>query len=440
VNITPLLDEIARSRTSLEILPNMHTLEWIYLRDDHMERSKIFLHHKLRHLTITAPCKDYGPRPGFYTDLCARAAHLQTLDLLIQSPGELHEDEVRILLHNLPELRKIVLPEFHFTSSVIEELSRAKNIRIVEVDHYNEDGRGNPKNVETFAPVLTEGAFPSLLNLGLVAKIDDLDRFFRSNFAPINITTLYINTYEDHSPSEVHDFLVTLSQQCQLLSKLNIQLLREERRRVRMPENQLSYDTIRPLLTFPHLLAFKLIHNHPLKITLDEIEELASQWPSLESLVLNVQPRILDEDAFTLDLRALLPFARHCPKLWKLGLYMDATEAEIPSVHSSIARFPSLRVLSVGSSQVGDPETVAAFLSRVCPSGCMLEVNYPEAWDESGPIARRNDSWEVIEQLFPVLIEAKKQEKESSGALREEVEDLRTRDPLLIDQGHINPN
>jgi hypothetical protein len=114
--------------------------------------------------------------------------------------------------------------------------------------------------VETFAPVLAEGAFPSLCELSLVAKIDDVDRFFRSNFAPINITSLYINTYEDHSPSEVHDFLLTLSQQCQLLSKLYIQLSHSDYPlSVLVPENQLSYETIKPLLAFPNLRYLRVV-------------------------------------------------------------------------------------------------------------------------------------------------------------------------------------
>jgi hypothetical protein len=70
--------------------------------------------------------------------------------------------------------------------------------------------------------------------------------------------------------------------------------------------------------------------------------------------MLNAEPLVLDEDGITLDLRALLPFARHCPRLWKLGLYMNATKAEIPSVQSSIEPFRSLRVLSLGTSRARD--------------------------------------------------------------------------------------
>ncbi|KIJ12828.1 hypothetical protein PAXINDRAFT_82284 [Paxillus involutus ATCC 200175] len=438
LDINHLLDDVARTRTSPEILPNMHTLEWIYYCNDHMERCKLFLHRQLRHLTVVAPSK-YQLRPAFYMDLGARASHLHTLNLWAQPPGEL-----QMLLRNLPELRKIVLPEFHFTSSVIEELSRAKNIRVVDLSHDDNDWdeyRGDQKNVETFAPVLEEGAFPSLSNLSLAAKIDDLDRFFRSDFAPINLTTLYINTYEDCRPLGMHDFLVTLSQQCHL-SKLYIHFFHDEGLSVLVPENQISYETIKPLLTFPNLVTFELLHKYPVKITLDEIEELASRWPSLESLVLNAEPLALGKDGLTLDLRALLPFARHCPRLWKLGLYISAAEETTPSVHSSIERFRSLLVLSVGSSRARDAGTVAAFLTRVCPPSCALEFGirhgrFPMDDEIVTQLHQRELTWEAIAGLLPVLIEVRREEQER---WREEVEDLRVRNRLLMEQCHIKPS
>ncbi|KIJ11935.1 hypothetical protein PAXINDRAFT_118616, partial [Paxillus involutus ATCC 200175] len=263
--INCLLGYVSRTRTSLDILPNLHTLEWKYLTDDDMEHCKLFFHRQLRHLTVTADW-EYRPQPDFYTDLGARASHLHTLSLLMrQYPEELQEDRIIMLLRNLPELRKIMLPEFYFTSSLIEELSRAKNMGVMEFSHGVDEGCFEPRNMETFAPVLAEGAFPSLWDLSLVAKFHDLDRFFWSNFAPVNITTLHINTYEDHCQSEVHDFLVTLSQKCQLLSKLYIQLFHNEYPlSVLVPEIQLSYETIKPLLAFPNLVTFELLHKYPL--------------------------------------------------------------------------------------------------------------------------------------------------------------------------------
>ena len=422
----------------------MHTLEWFYTSPAHMDRCKLFLHHRLRHLSITAPSQLH-PRPDFYTDLCARAPHLHTLALFVNFPGKPIDAELRILLQNLPELKRIVLPEFHYTSAAIEELSQANNIAVVDFSQDLKLGYGNPTNVASFAPVLKEGAFPCLRELNLSARIDDLDRFFRSTFAPTRITTLYLNSYTDHTPTEVHTFLITLSQQCQLLSKLNIQLYHKVLPPDLPTDQQLSYDTIKPILTFPNLSTFELVHKYPLKITLDEIEDLASKWPHLEHLMLNAEPLFVDEDAFTLDVRALLPFAKHCPRIRLLGLYINATEADIPWSQTPLEPFSALKTLSVGTSQVRDPSAVATFLSRICPPRCRLEMGI--TWTEFGcednrflsadlryPLQLRCVAWQAVDKLLPALIQLRREEKERSRALQEEVEDLRTRNRLLMDK------
>lgn len=415
-----------------------------------MERCKLFLHRRLRHLSVTAPSQ-LNPRPDFYTDLCARAPHLRRLVLFVSFPGNPIDAELRILLQNLPELEKIMLPEFHYTSAVIEELSRAKNISVVDFNQDLKLGYGDPINVASFSPVLKEGAFPCLRELNLSARIDDLDRFFHSSFAPIQITTLYVNSYTDHTPMEVHTFLTTLSQQCHLLSRLHLQIYHKILPSDLPADQQLSYDTIKPILAIPNLSYFELVHKYPLRITLDELEDLATKWPHLETLLLNAEPLFLDEAAFTLDLRALLPFARHCPRLRHLGLYINATEAEIPSSYTPLEPFSALRTLSVGTSHVRDTSAVATFLSRICPSRCALEMGI--TWTEFGceenrflpntlryPLQKRCSAWQAVAKLLPALIQLRREEQERSRALQEEVEDLRVRNRLLMDKGDTKAN
>lgn len=444
LEISPLLDDVARTRTSLEILPNMHTLEWIFTNNAHMERCKLFLHRRLRHLSVSAPSQ-LDPRMDFYTDLCARAPHLHSLTLFVNFPGRPIDDELRIILRDLPELKKIVLPEFHYTSTVIEQLSQAKSITAVDFNQDLKLGYGNPTNVASFAPALKEGAFPCLRELNLSVRVDDVDRFFRASFAPVHITSLYINSYTEHTPTEVHAFLTTLTQQCQLLTRLHLQLYHRVLPTVLPTDQQLSYATIKPVLTFPNLSAFEIVHKYPLKVTLDDLEDLASKWPHLESLMLNVEPLFIAEDAFALDLCALLPFARHCPRLRVLGLYINATEAEIPPSHTPLEPFTALRTLSLGTSQVRDTGAVATFLSRILPARCVLDMGI--TWTEFGaeddrvlpqdlryPLQKRCVAWHAVQKLLPALVRLRKQEEERSRALQEEVEDLRIRNRLLMDR------
>lgn len=243
--------------------------------------------------------------------------------------------------------------------------------------------------------------------------------------------------------------LVTLSDRCRRLSQLYILLAHHVTGQLELvPANQITFNTLRPLLSFPNLVTFQVTHKYPVNITLEEIEELASRWPSLENLTLNEEPLVMNE--FTLDLRALVPFARHCPKLRRLGLFIDATPAKIPPT-LELKPFVALSVLSVGTSRAHDPESIAVFMSHLCPPGCKLEVGV--TWTSFGSrscrvldddvrveIGRRFHPWKCVRDILPVLIQLRREEREKSRALQEEVEDLRTRNHLLMDRVGIKAN
>ncbi|KAH7886717.1 hypothetical protein F5I97DRAFT_1869635 [Phlebopus sp. FC_14] len=437
-----VLDGVARTRTSFDILPYMHTLEWITTEKLYLERCAMFLHSRLKHLVVSthpAAC-----RSTLFKDISARVPSIHSLKLDTPEYDASLEADIRTLLQNLPELRKFSLPEFYLTLPIFEELSRMKNISVIEFEHVLQFENTIP-DATSFNPILAENAFPALWDLALTARIDHVGAFLRSPFAPINITSFYINSYDLHMPSEMHAFLLTLSQQCQLLSQLYVKLLHKETHMTTfVPEHQLSYDTIGPVLSFPNLTTFELIHKYPLKITLDEVDDLARRWPSLESLMLNAEPLFLDPDLCMLDLRALLPFARHCPNLRRLGLYVNATEAKMhASLSFDIRPFTALQDLSVGTSLAEDQHAVAGFLSMLVPPNCKLEVGI--TWINYGTdtfrtldlvldsvLSERGQAWLAISQLLPVLIEFRREDVEKSRGLHKEVEDLRMRNRQLM--------
>ncbi|OAX32090.1 hypothetical protein K503DRAFT_805521 [Rhizopogon vinicolor AM-OR11-026] len=256
-----------------------------------------------------------------------------------------------------------------------------------------------------------------------------------NDFAPTKLTSLFIDTYVEHEPERLHTLLAILSDQCHLLINLYIKLARVPGQLKLIPTNQITFDTLRPVLSFKNLTTFEVLHKYPVNITLEEIEELASRWPSLRSLSLNEEPLVMSN--FTLDLRALVPFARHCPKLYRLGLFMDATTARIHPTQE-LKPFTALRFLSVGTPQARDPDAVAAFLSHMCPLECKLDVSITwttfssrscrELNNVLWEISRRSTHWKKVLDHLPILIQPYG-EKEKSKALQEEVEDLSS--PLL---------
>ncbi|KAG2113408.1 uncharacterized protein F5147DRAFT_680821 [Suillus discolor] len=449
IDYSGLLDDMARTRTTLDMLPNLHTLEWIYEDVECMERATLFMHQRLRRLVISAPPVRHKDKVSFFLDVCVRAPHLHSLDLRVPYRVQHIETAILELLRGLPDLKTIILPEFFLTSSIVSELSRMKHINIVQFEYGREQGFGEEKDVDIFAPVLEEGAFPALWDLAVTARIEHVMRFMNADFAPINLTSLYINTYVEHEPEELHTLLVMLSERCRGLSELYILLAHYVAGESELvPAKQITFNTLAPLLSFPNLSTFQVMHKYPVNITLEEIEELACRWPSLESLTLNEEPLIMHD--FTLDLRALIPFALHCPKLRRLGLFIDANPSNI-SPTLELKPFAALCFLSVGTSRAQDPEAVAAFLSHLCPPKCKLEVGV--TWTSFGvrscrllddylrvEITKRFHPWKSARDILPILIQLRREEREKSRALQEEVEDLRTRTRLLMDKTDIKAN
>ena len=111
----------------------------------------------------------------------------------------------------------------------------------------------------------------------------------------------------------------------------------------------------------------------PLSLTLDDLETLTSKWPTLEVIDLNREPVIIGPAMGTpsnLTLRALLPFARNCPNLWELGLYLHATETDLPSVSEIPRPFSKLTDLNFGLSSIRELKAVALFPRLICPTNC----------------------------------------------------------------------
>ncbi|OJA20968.1 hypothetical protein AZE42_09179 [Rhizopogon vesiculosus] len=443
-----MLDDIARRRPTFEILPNLHTLEWLCQDVRGVQRATLFMHQRVRNLIISAPPLSYEPRSSFFVDIYARMPHLHSLDLRFHYAARLIEADILNLLQGLPDLKMVIFPEFYLTSSIVSELSRMKHINIVKYEIGSKQGCGEEEDVDSFSPILQQEAFPALWDLDITARLGDITRFMNSDLAPIKLISPYINTYVDDKPEKLHKLLVTLSEQCPVLSQLYIKILHVPKQLKLFPARQIIFDTLRPVLSFQKLTTFMVTHKYPVNITLEEIEEHASRWPTLENLSLNEEPLAMYD--FTLDLRALVPFARHCPKLRHLGLFMDATTAETHPT-TELKPFTALHTLSIGTSLAHDPGTVAAFLSQLCLPGCKLEtgitwtgfggrscrelnINHRDVLSE---LQNRSQCWTEIIDFLPIFIQIRKEEREKSKArlaALQEVDELRMKNIKINDR------
>ena len=404
----------------------------------------MFMHSGVKHFTVLLPSSltTISPRP-FFQDITARMPKLTSLDLRSWVPMNAFQEEMIELLSNLPKLQKLVFPRFYFTTKVAEALSRLEPLSIIEFQYKPEQGCGFAGDVQPFQPVLTEGAFPALWDLSLTAAFDDVARFVDIPFAPTNLTTLHVDSDFIETPKSVHDILSILSENCQMLKYLALVSLRNASTTI-LIENRfdetmvISMETLQPVLKLTNLTSLELEHQYPFTLKQHDIELLAATWPGLETLLLNTEPVYSDKSNLTLE--ALTPFAKYCPKLTHLGIFLDATTVEPPLALSATYPTPifqRLRRLSMGVSIIKDDHTVALYLSQLLPLLCTLDCGI--TWDDSTEIdveidvvvQNRCNVWAKVADFLPLLTRLRLEERAKSKAMFAELEDLRMRTTVM---------
>ncbi|KAJ7158899.1 hypothetical protein C8R46DRAFT_1178256 [Mycena filopes] len=424
-----VFEDVARTRTSLNLLPNLTSLAW----NGPLSLAVMFFHPNVKRFVLQLPefIPPDSPLP-FFRDVASRMPHLTLLDLRTNVPMHDLEDAATSLIRGLAKLRKIIFPRFSTTSRIVETLATLKDLGCIEF----------------------HGAFSSLWDLSLTCALDDCTTFMKQVFAPTNLTALYVDSRLMESPTAVHELLVVLADTCQLLESLGIITLvghvtgAECQTLAEVPSAaRISFATLRPLSNFPNLNIFEIIHQYPLDVTLEDLEQLARSWPSLRKLVLNNEPVVSDEFS-SLTIAALLPFARYCPELEQLGLFVNASTADLPSTSQvdlspayQSKPFSKLRRLSMGVSLIQDEGAVALFLSQICPLHTHIE--YGVTWDTTAlveadelltTIAERCHTWAKVSQLLPLLTKLRMEERDRTRLLMSEVQDLRMRSGVLTDR------
>jgi hypothetical protein len=425
-------DDIARTRTTLHILPNLRELCW--LSNPHGLRGRSQLAHclmllppGLSHLSARVSNIDDmdatsggGFRP-FAQNVLGRVPTLSTLDIHSSIPVSSIEPEFLALLAGLPALREVILPGYWLTSRVTEALSQLPKLHVVQYELFQPDRLGDPDDVASFDPQLKEGAFPALEDLSLAATVPDISRFFQSPYAPVELTHLFI-----HSPlivptaESVSSLLVHLGRNLPRLRELYLELRVGEA--ALRHGDKLPISALMPLSGFAALRVFEIYCMAPLQLTILELDTFAAALPPLEKLQLNPEPFLGTNglSGGSLPIGALFIFARRCPQLLELGLFVTVFGAGIPGndefISDSGASLPpplrKMRVLNFGSSPIlFAPQasgTVAKWLSQICSSVCQItsgftwdpvSLGYPESPNSQASCA----AWEEAGRLLPLV-------------------------------------
>ncbi|KAF4598170.1 hypothetical protein EYR38_006566 [Pleurotus pulmonarius] len=407
--------EVSRTRISLDILPNLHTLEWSRNIDPNF--CVLFMHKTVKRFKFYLREEMVSPPNGltaFFQSVTNRMPDLEVLDISSILPVSDIEADMLKLLSGLPKLKEVILPLYYVSPNVSEVLSRLPNLNVLGFQYDDEQGRGDSQDVAAPPATLSEGAFPALYDLALSIPFIHASELFDQPFSPQNITMLFIDSALPESPSDIHNLLSVIVKNCPLL--INLSLNPHLSTSDSPPtDERLTYANLRPVLTLPNLTTFDMNHYYPIDLKYKDMEELARAWPNLETLMLNSDPVALDHPP-TLSIAALIPFAEHCPNIRQLGLYMNAAEEDLPSSRDLVP-FKILETLSVGLSHITDHENVALFLSHLIPSECELECGGTWRildWESSSPTSEYgviHQAWSMVGSILPLLHKVRMQER-----------------------------
>ena len=380
---TAALEEISLTRTGLSLLPHLRELTYSTASSSgHWRFAILFMNESVRRLNLWLTHGLIPLRP-FLDNIPARMPHLTTLDLRTGLRASAIEDDFIHLLGELPRLERVVVPPYHITSRVMEVLAKAPNLGVIEFEYLQYQGIGDKRDVTDLNPNIPKGGFSALWDLCLSAHLSQFIPLVAGTPASAakNLTSLYLHAISVENEASVRQYFTVVGECFPLIKAIHLEALpgpiMSTQWGMTTPDFEvLTLDTLEPLLNCPHLTTFELMYPTPLSLTLDNLETLTSKWPTIEVIDLNRQPVLLGPAMGTtsnLTLRALLPFARNCPNLRELGLYLHATETDLPSVSEIPRPFSKLTDLNFGLSSVGDLKAVALFLRRICPTDCNIE-------------------------------------------------------------------
>ncbi|KAG5650108.1 hypothetical protein H0H81_000720 [Sphagnurus paluster] len=370
-----ILQTIAEGRRSLNLFPNLHTLEYD-MRHALVTPCLLFMHSTtVNRLKLDLPSEypvdiQLGAEISSVMDSISRMSKLRKLEITGSEPVFSRDlDRKLVAFKTLTKLERIFLPRYAARGEVYEALANLPALREIGTYNLNQLSR---TDIE-FAPSLPPESFPALSALTISTNIQTTQRLLHKHTFFPQLEGLHIDLHEFDSAS-LAPLLSDIAQVCKSLQRLTIwKSSLPQNHSAPLPHVHLS--TLTPILALANLTHLEL--RHPMSspgINEAELKDLAAQTPRIRSLRLvtgdfyNPRPQSL------LTLRALVILAVRCPHLRELELLLDAA-ADLHALPLEPPAFRALRTLSLNRSNVKDAQRVAFFLAQMLPRECVLEGN-----------------------------------------------------------------
>jgi hypothetical protein len=427
-----VFDDVARTRTTLEVLPNLRCLCWdSFLNSRH---AILFMHDKVTEFGFKVYSENLQT---LNTDIVLRMPSLRSLEWTY-GYGVQDDQALPRLLPRFPKLREVTPPKDVLNTQLLKTLSLLPELEVIRYDTLG----GLPSPIPPIRSTLQEGAFPTLYDLCLNSTLDDIRLYITGGALLPRLKNLSVESAHPEFPPTVQQFLADATRCYPTLEMVSMDII------VSIGEREecepLSLDDLCPILSLKQLGRLELRHNLPLQIFEVDLAEFGAALPALETLVLNPEPLLLTRPTFTP--RSLLTVSQSFPNLSHLGIYLDAEDFTMPTPYSpaKIPVFPHLRTLNVGVSPIGpDQVPVALFLSHLLSERVAIQSGI--SWNEelfgdkySATVKNRCLYWGEVAKTLPLLLQLRKEEKVHRQDIEKEVEDLRMRNEVIMGKIRVN--
>ena len=217
-----------------------------------MEMNIVFMHEQVKRFVV---CLAFDSDPRFtneeesrmdvpyLADVASRMPYLTHLDLRMNFRNGLIITPLTTFLSLLTSLQTLIIPESDITSQILTTVSRLPNLGTITFE--SGPDRAIESTVEV-SPTLTEGAFPSLWELSLIASMHDMWRFFEMQFMPTNLTNLSLQCPHVYTAEEVNGLLKCVADSCQMLKELLLLFVFMDNDSAR--KDSITFETLQPLL------------------------------------------------------------------------------------------------------------------------------------------------------------------------------------------------
>ncbi|KAJ3827516.1 hypothetical protein F5880DRAFT_1201101 [Lentinula raphanica] len=402
---------IAYQRPSniLELCPNLKVLEWCGDTHHHMTNPSIlFMNSSLECYTLN----ENKPPPiklafvlRAVTDRCPNLKHVKLC--LQQQPDPSYMDIIQGFIQSVKVLHSVDLPPFADMTPIISTLRDYQpHLRELRIQGcHTVDDRVDKACITSLAlPSPCSNSLASLTLIDIVAPYTLVTELIENGLPLLQQAFVTSDFRKVETPSAVKRLMESLAKGCPRINYVCLSY--DYYRYTPLPPSSytVSVDHIRPLLKCTKMQNFTFKYPFPLTLDDQSAEEIASSWPEILQLQLchspSAEPGRNIKNCFTL--RALLSFARHCPRITHLSLFLFTKSNTFPTLADiqtlPKAFFSKLQILDVGSSHMlkRDRHQIAQTLYRILPATAILQ------FDIDGSVEGGDDEDEHENEYIPL--------------------------------------